>query len=452
VGAGSAVFSLELIGNLCRTPGLAGSHVVLMDVDPDRLDSVKRLATRLAGEQGANLTFEGTLEREAALRDADFVVNTAYATGHERAVLMREATERHGYHYGNAGLYGPVDLWTLIDLRFRLEFARDMERLCPDAWLLQSGNPVFEGCTLMTRQTSIKVIGICHGYQDYRVVSRFLGLDPERVEWRASGLNHQLWLTKLAQDGVDAYPLLEDWIETRAEDHWRTYRQREPHDVVMSRGSINLFRLYGLLPIGDTVRDPINWWLHSDFETKKHWFGEPWGGPDTTPGRRAFVAMLEERVRKIMAVVDDPAASAEGLLAEVPLKETHVAIIDAIANDRPGSFQVNVPNRGAIPGIADDVVVEVTAHIDGAGVRPQPVPPLPRKLMLEQTLPRILQMEQQLESFASGDESMLLWAALMDHQTRTYEQAVEVLDDLLELMPPGVVRPELPAAPTSTGT
>ncbi|MFN8519701.1 MAG: alpha-glucosidase/alpha-galactosidase [Chloroflexota bacterium] len=450
VGAGSAVFSLELIGNLCLTPGLAGSHVVLMDVDAERLDSVHRLATRLAGEQGADLTFERTLDREVALRDAEFVVNTAYATGHERAVRMRETTERHGYHYGNAGLYGPVDLWTLLDLRFRLEFARDMERLCPDAWLLQSGNPVFEGCTLMTRQTSIKVIGICHGYQDYRVVGRFLGLDPDRVEWRASGLNHQLWLTKLAQDGVDAYPILDDWIATRAEDHWRTYRQREPHDIVMSRGAINLYRLYGLMPIGDTARDPINWWLHTDFEAKKHWFGEPWGGPDTTSGRQAFVAMLAERVRRIMAVVDDPTTSAKSLLTEVPLKETHVAIIDAIANDRPGTFQVNVPNRGAIPGIADDVVVDLTAHIDGRGVRPQAVPPLPRKLMLEQTLPRILQMEQQLESFGSGDRSMLLWAALMDHQTRTYGQAVEVLEDLLELTPLAPVGQGAPATRTST--
>ena len=52
-----------------------------------------------------------------------------------------------------------------------LSVARDVERICPDAWLIQSGNPVFDGCTLLHRETNAKVIGLCHGHYGY------LGLD-----------------------------------------------------------------------------------------------------------------------------------------------------------------------------------------------------------------------------------------------------------------------------------
>jgi alpha-galactosidase len=397
-----------------------------MDIDPDRLAAVTGLAKRLANELDADIRFEETLDRETALRDTEFVVNTAYASGHARAIRFRQAMTRLGYHYSNVGLYGPIDLWAREDLQFRLDFARDMERICPEAWLLQSGNPVFEGCTLMTRETSVKVIGICHGYRDRLEVGAALGLDPDRVTWEASGLNHQIWLTSLRYDGVDAYPLLNEWVDSTAEEYWRTHLQRHPHDIVMSRGAINLYRLFGLMPIGDTARDPINWWLHRDFQSKLHWFGRPWGGPDTIAGRREFVRKLHERVKSIGAVVADPSASAVSLLPPM-LHETHIGIIDALANGNGGTFQVNIPNRGTLPGIADDVVVEVAARIDASGVHPLPAIPLPRKIMLEQTLPRVLQMEQQLAALLSRDDSMLLWGALMHHQTRTYDQAVRAV-------------------------
>jgi alpha-galactosidase len=424
------VFSLQLMRDLCLTPGLAGSHVVLMDIDPQRLEAVTTLSRRLADEMGADLKFEATLDQEHALTDTDFVINTAYASGHERALRFREATESSSYYYSSAGIYGPIDIWAFDDLKFRLEFARAMERLCPDAWLLQSGNPVFEGCTLMTRETGIKVIGICHGYLDYQVVSRVLGLDPGRVRWQASGLNHQIWLTSFLYDGVDAYPLLDAWIANQAEDYWRNHRQQDPHDIVMSRGAINLYQLYGRMPIGDAARDSINWWLHSDFETKKYWFGEPWGGPDTEPGRRAYVNALQERMQQVLKVARDSSASASELVGTTHSREIHIAIIDALANGNSGQFQVNVPNRGTVPGVPDDVVVEVQATIDRSGVHAVPMLPLPRKILLEQILPRVLEMEQQLETLKSGDSTMLLRSALMNHQTRTYQQAVNVVEAL----------------------
>ncbi|GMQ93508.1 MAG: alpha-glucosidase/alpha-galactosidase [Acidimicrobiia bacterium] len=433
VGAGSAVFSLQIVRDLCATPSLSGSEIVLMDIDSDRLDAVTSLATRCADEMGSDVSFVSTLSEDAALEDAEFVVNVAYASGHKHGMRVQETTSQSGYYHSSAGVYGPVDHWAFDDLMMRLDFARTMERRCPDAWLLQSGNPVFEGCTLMTRETDIKVVGLCDGVKTYRDVCDVLGIEAGRVTWEAPGVNHQVWLTKFLLDDMDIYPLLDEWIESSAESYWQSHRQLKSHDIQMSRAAIHLYQLYGLMPLGDTVRDPINAWLHTDFATKLRWFGEPWGGPDTPQGRQAFIDLLDGRVRDVERIVSDPLASVVTFLDSLPSYEMHVPIIDALAGNRSGVFQVNVRNDGSLAGIADDVVVELRALVDGSGVHPISIAPLPRKIMLEQTLPAVLRMEHTLEVLKTGDLSMLMWSALMHPQTTSYEQARDVLSDLLAM-------------------
>ena len=432
IGAGSAQFSAGLVNDLCRTESLAGSQVTFMDINPERLEIIHKLAVRFANEVGVDLHFETTTDRQAALRDAGFVVNTAYVQGHYHERARRELTARHGYYYGGVGL------GSYYQLRLMLEVARDMERICPDAWLIQSGNPVFQGCTLMTRETGIKVCGLCHGHYGVFKIAQTLGLEqPERITWQAPGFNHNIWLTHFLYEGQDAYPLIDEWIETRGEEYWRTHIAEGTHDIQMSRGACHQYRLYGLFPIGDTVRRG-GWWYHTDIDTKKYWFGEPWGGPDTELARPIFVRNLEERMKMIAQALEDSQASlaemATWLLGGRTMTgEQIVPIMDALVNNHEGQFQVNVPNRGALEGVPDDVVVEVPAVVNQKGIQPLHVGSLPPKIMLECILPEWLDMERGLEAFKTGDRSMLLWDVLESHQTRSYEQGVAVLEDLLAM-------------------
>lgn len=430
IGAGSAQFSLGLVKDLCLTPNLAASQISFMDIDAERLDVVYGMARRYASELGADLRFEKTLDRQESLRDADVVVNTAYALGHGHARRVRETTAPHGYYYGG------LDFTDFHNFNVMMAVARDIERICPDAWLIQSGNPVFEGCTLMTRETGVKVCGLCHGHYGYMQVAATLGLDPERVTWEAPGLNHCIWLTQFIYEGESAYPLLDRWIETEGEQYWRTHRAERTHDIQMSRGTIHQYKMYGLMPIGDTPREGTfreNWWYHTDLATKKRWFGEPFGGPDTEVARPLFVANLEQSMRRIAAAAADPAARLTEIFGATKTREQHVGIIDGLVNNVRGRFQVNIQNRGTIQGIPDDVVIETQAIVDGTGIHAIKPTPLPRKVMVEQVMPRWLRMEQELEAYRSGDLSMLLWAVLQSHQTRTYDQAVAVLQDLLAM-------------------
>jgi alpha-galactosidase len=430
IGAGSGQFSLGLVKDLCLTENLRDSQVSFMDVDSSRLETIHRLAVRYADELGARLRFESTTDRAASLTDADFVINTASAHSHRAQRQERELVADYGYYYGGTNLPDGPENFDLM-----LSVAHDIEQICPNAWLIQSGNPVFEGCTLMHRQTSARVIGLCHGHYGYLEICNVLGLDPARVTWEAPGLNHCIWLNHFLYDGRDAYPLLDEWIATKGEEYWRTHRAERTHDEQMSRGTIHLYQLYGKMPVGDTPRTQSvtsNWWYHTDLATKKFWFGEPFGGPDTEIARPFFVAGLEKRLEQIRETANDPRARVTDVFGTTRTREQQVPIIDALTNNVADRFQINWPNRGVLDGIPDDVVAELPALIDASGVHPIKPSPLPRKIMLEQVLPYWLDMERTLETYRSGDRSMLLWNILQSHQTRSYDQAVEVLQAILK--------------------
>ena len=427
IGAGSAQFSLDVVGDLCLTPGFAGSLVTFMDIDEERLAAIDRLARRYAVELGVDLRFERTLNREAALRDADFVVNTA-AQSHADEEEQRAVWDRHGYDRGVRFPY--------FNLELMLSVARDVERVCPDAWLLQSGNPVFEGCTLMTRETGVKAIGLCHGFASYGQIARVLGLDVAGIAFEAPGVNHCVWMTQFRYRGEDAYPLLDAWIEHEAEAYWAKPVTRFS-DTQLSRAAVDMYRMFGLFPIGDTPRFGgsqfiSSWWYHTDLETKRRWYGSL-GGFDSEIGWQGYLSKMEDNLAAIVRAANDGATPVTEALPPKLSGELIVPIMDALANDRVGIFQVNVPNRGAIPGIAADVVVEVPALVSRAGVQPLRLDPLPRRLLNRALVPKILEMELNLEVFQTGDPRAWFHQILLDHRTRDPEQAIAAMRAVLDL-------------------
>jgi alpha-galactosidase len=100
IGAGSAVFSLRLVSDLCKTRGLHGSEVTLMDIDENRLKAVQLLATKFASEMKTELTFKSTTDLQEAIKGSDFVINTALVGGHAFLDRMRAIGEKHGYFRG----------------------------------------------------------------------------------------------------------------------------------------------------------------------------------------------------------------------------------------------------------------------------------------------------------------------------------------------------------------
>lgn len=427
IGAGSVVFSLGLVKDMCLTQGLKGSTLHFMDINEERLDVVYQLARRYAEDLGADLKFARTLKRAEALHEADFVINTATVTHNEYFMKRRrEMVDQHGYFYGASGMPEYHNLQLFLDV------AKDMEQYCPDAWILLAGNPVFDGTTLMGRETDIKVCGLCHGHYGYRHVASMIGLDPDKVTWQAPGLNHNIWLTQFFYEGQDAYPLLDRWIEENIERYWAEHAE-SGYSAQWSPAAIQQYKMYGLFPIGDTPRRG-GWWYHTDLATRQKWYG-PNGGGDTPEGRDRILKGKEEKYAQMKAAAYDPQVRPISLFGDQKTSEQHIPIVDALVNNNEYRAQVNIMNHGALPGVPDDVAVEVPAIVNQMGIQPIRVEPLPTKVMLECILPDWLEMEHTLEALLSGDKSMMLYGVLQSHQTRTYEQAAQVMQALIDIEP-----------------
>jgi len=429
IGAGSVVFSLGLVKDMCLTKSLAGSKVCFMDINEERLDVVYQLAKRYAQDLGSDLQFEKTLDRETSLQDADFMINTATATHNEYFMKRRrELAAKHGYFYGHTGMPEYHNLQIMLDC------ARDVARICPDAWILQAGNPVFAGTTLMGRETGAKVCGLCHGHYGYRTIARTIGLDPEKITWQAPGLNHNVWLTHFYHDGEDAYPLLDAWIDQKAEQYWQEMEASGGSiPAQMSLSAVHQYKMFGLFPLGDTPRSG-GWWYHTDLDTRARWYG-PGGGGDTPAGRDKILERKEQKYKEMKTAAYDAQVRPVDLFGDRKTSEQHIPIIDALVNNNEYYAQVNVLNNGALPGLPADVAVEVPAVVNQKGIQPIRVPPLPKKVMLERIYPVWLSMERTLEALKSGDTSMLLYGILESHQTQSYEQALDMLQALIDIEP-----------------
>ncbi len=444
IGAGSVRYTLKLVGDLAKTKELFGTRVSFMDIDERRLDAVYNLAKRYADEVGGILEFEKTIDMSRALDGADFVVNTALARaeghqdGYVQYEITRDVSQRHGYYRGvDSQEFNMVsDYYTFSNynqLKLSLDIAKAVEKICPDAWLIQTANPVFEITQLVKRQTNAKIVGFCHGVQGVYDVFKALELEPSEVDWQVAGVNHGIWLNRFLYKGKDAYPILDKWIEEKSD----TWEPKDPWDSQMSPAAVDMYRFYGNFPIGDTVRNG-SWKYHYNLETKKRWFGK-FGGIDNEIERPKFYEVLRQVRVKIIEVSKDPSIRlTQNWPDEFPKEklsgEQQIPFINAIANGKKARLFLNVLNNGAIRGIPDNVVVEIPVVVDDRGIHPEKIEPdLSERIKKMYLLPRIIRMEMALEAFTTGDRKVLEEVLIRDQRTSSYKQVKEVWDEILSL-------------------
>jgi alpha-galactosidase len=436
IGAGSARFSLELIRDLCMTRSLWGGSVSFMDIDRERLEIAESLARRYCRDTGADYRITATTDRRRALEGAQYVICAVKVGGFQPLEAERAIAEQQGYYRGIgdrvSDYYGGIGAYH--QLRFFLELARDMEDLCPQAWLLNTANPVFEGTTLLARDTRIKVVGICHGHLGYLRLAERLGLGLEHLHAQVAGFNHCVWLTDFRYEGRDAYPLVDAWIERQAPAWWggAEYRNAEEPWMIedVSPGAVDTYRLYGLYPVGDTVRSASPWWHHTDLETKRRWYGAE-GGFDSEIAWPKYLRSGERVLERMRRCATDESVS---LLEEIPTErrqEQHIPLIESLASGKPALLELNILNRGAIPGIPDDVAVEIPAQAAGWGVQGLRLKALPARLMNHVLLPRLARMESILQAFRDHDRKSLVLLVAEDPRTRSFQQASRLVDTLL---------------------
>lgn len=429
IGAGSGMFSINLIRDLCLTPNLAGSQISLMDINPARLEAAASLCRRYARAVGIDLTIQATLDRREALQGADFVINTALAAGHDRLQAGWEAAERLGYRMGGSLRIMHDEAFWINHYQYRLmdEIVRDMLEICPRAWFLLVANPVGGGITWLARRyPQARIVGLCHGFGEVYTLAAELGLPRDRLEYAIPGINHFVWLSRLSSAGQDCLPQLRIW----AEQQMRAMQAAEPLGR-MSRKSLDLYRRFGLYPIGDTASPgggAWGWWYHTSPEVEQAWGERPRYWMD------GYFRLVQELAEKAARIHADPQAD---LLAEFPPRasgEPMVPLIEALACGTGRLVTVNVPNTHAtVPGIPLDFAVECLASCGADGIRPLPMPALPKPILAWALRDYVALIEMELAAHDAHSADLLLAMLLMDPFTRSEEQAQALVEAIFAL-------------------
>ena len=430
IGAGSAVFSLGLIRDLCLTERLHGSTVRLMDIDAGRLQAISRLYERYSDETGAGIQALMTTDRREALDGADFVINTALVTGYDRLRDGWKIAARHGYRFGGSlHVMHDEPFWVnAYQLRFFDDVVREVRELCPDAWYLQVANPVLAGMTWLGRRyPEVKMVGLCHGFAGIYRLADALGLDRERLTFEIPGVNHTVFLTHAYHDGQDIFPLLDEWIENEAPSYWETC----PPSNNLGPVAVDLYRRFGVFPIGDTCNPGGGswpWWYHTDAETEGRWHEDPAGWWKQYFTRSAArVAEIERAALNVTQQVSEAFPPEHSGEVMVPL-------IESIACDVPRVLIGNVLNSGDfVQGVPRDFAVEIPTLVSKRGIEGIQTKRLPDAVLAQIWRDRVGPVTIELAAYDEGSRERLLELILADPWTRSLGQAEAMLDEILAM-------------------
>ena len=361
IGGGSTRAPGTVAAIVERGAHFAGSEVVLVDLDEERLGVVRELGQRMAAARGVDIRVRATTDRAEGLRDADVVLTSFRPGGFEARVLDERIPLRHGVI--GQETQGPGGFFmALRSINVMRDIVGDIERVAPRARLVNYTNPVNIVSEAITHHSSIPTVSLCEGPLIFPAGSvRNAGLDPAHLDATLVGLNHTGWTVRHDYDGADVIPLIREAAATRA---------ATPSDDRRADRMLALAAAMGSLP------SAYLWYYYFRDEALEEAVAKPTTrGEDILAEVDGYWAHYREQAALTEPVLD-PARSRGGILE----LELAVDVIDALVNDRGDTWPLNVPNRGALPGFPDDLVVEVPGRVDAHGFTPLPVPPLPREV------------------------------------------------------------------------
>ena len=215
LGAGSVVFTRQLLTDLLRFPDLPELHVALHDIDAERLEVARLTAASVSRQLGRPVRVTASLDRREALQGADFVINSIQVGGIAATKVDLEIPARYGLRQtigdttGVGGVFRGLRTFPVLTA-----IARDILEICPDAWFLNYTNPMAMNVWWLSLVApELRTVGLCHSvHWTAHDLCELVGVPLEGTHYRAAGVNHQAWLTEWSRDGKDLYPLLRDRI------------------------------------------------------------------------------------------------------------------------------------------------------------------------------------------------------------------------------------------------
>jgi alpha-galactosidase len=425
IGAGSVVFTQNLITDIFLFPELRDSHVALMDIDPERLKVAGHIVRQVVREKGGDeRRVTATMVRREAIRDADYVVNTVQVGGFEATLTDFNVPKKFGFQQTIADTTGIGGIMRCLRTMPVLEgILHDMEELAPDAWLLNYTNPMAMLVWGAARLSEAKSVGLCHSIPNTAwQLAGYMDVPWEEMRYRAAGINHFAFFLELRRNGEDLYPRLREAMtnpEIRAKDPVRFEGMRRfGYFVSESSEHFSEYLPYFIkkehpefieqfaIPIDEYIRrcENSNAWWDSFHKEMEH------GGS---------------------VQVSDALSGEFGPL-----------IIHSIETNTPRVVYGNVPNHGLIDSLPPGCVVEIPCAVDGVGLSPTAVGNLPPQLAaLIRTNVNV--QELAVEAALTHRKDHVYQAAFLDPHASaelTLDEITAMVDELIaehgELIPP----------------
>jgi alpha-galactosidase len=401
IGAGSLVFTRNLVRDALTFPLLKDATLALMDIDAERLEFARKSAQRIVdmGEYPARV--EATMDRSEALEGADAVVCTILVGDTDVWRHDIEIPLKYGVDFNVGDTRGVAGIIrALRTIPVMLDIVKDVERYCPDAIFLNYTNPMAMLCRAMQRESDVPVMGLCHSVQGTAMMlAGWIGAPMEEVTYTCAGINHQAWYLEYAWNGEDAYPLIRQAVTERPE----VYNE----EIVRNEMFLHL-GYYVTESSGHNSE--YNWWFR-----KRPELIEKYCTPGTgwNPGAHAYI--LQE-YQENEPVWKDKAREWFDSDTPINLERGHeyaAYIINAWQGGEIFQFNGNVPNTGLITNLPEGACIEVPVFVDKAGFHPVHVGPLPPQLVALNHV-NVMTEEMAVEAALTGDPTLVFQAAAYD--------------------------------------
>ncbi len=417
LGGGSLYFG-NVLGEIAATPELAGAAVTLYDVNARRLDLMRRYGARVAAKAANGMTVRAARDLPAALDGADFAIASIGVHGPNQAWHQADtdAVARLGIIQTTGDTVGPSGLSQgLRIVPIFVAIARQMERYCPDAILLNHSNPMAVICRAVTKTTRIRTIGYCHNVAGgIQYFARVLEVPPDTLEVTVAGPNHCVWLLGIACRGRDVYPELKRRILARPPEPRETFARE-------------MLGLFDLFPIGGD-RHIIEFFPHARraAHPRRIPYGLQWRSDMIRENR------LQRELHRTPSTVALVAAGQQEVKLPQTLSPEAMGQQLRALRFGPGKLHVvNIPNQGAVPNVPDWAVLELRAAIGPGGARPVAVGALPPQAA-RWTLAQIYAHELTVDAAIEGSRRKALMALACDPMIRDFAEARRVFDALVK--------------------
>ncbi len=424
IGGGSS-YTPELVeGLLKRHHELPISDLWLVDIEQgmEKAEIIAALTKRMINKAGCEINVHLTTDRKSALEGADFVCSQFRAGGMEARLRdERIALKYRMIGQETNGLGGFSNACRTIPIA--LDIAKEMEQLCPNAWLLNFTNPSGMVTEALIKHSTIKTVGLCNVPVNMELgAAKMLDAERKDITMQIAGLNHLVWARKVLHKGEDK---LGELIEQLLGGN----DQMMPKNIPPFEWDAELIRSLNIVPCA---------YLRYYYQSRDI-LDKEFAASENSTNRADLVAKVEQQ---LLEIYKDPMLDTKPKLLEerggAYYSEAACELMSSIHNNKRSIMHVNTRNNGAIQGLPDDCAVEVSSVITSSAILPLNVEPFDSDTL------RLIQQMKEFETLtvkaamtgniATAKRALIL-NPIVDSGSHIEEALQETIRENLDFMP-----------------